>query len=164
MPILRKIRLIAAVVLLVATCLPLSECSRTDNTLPPPPSQTTLYQRLFPQDNSEFGYNYAIKYLLAGLMNPKDSGFAALTLIAFLWPLAVVILRRKPEPVRFWWLFYPGELLLCAGTSYWVYCCSWFAASRWLYGSYIAETAIALFACATTVSYTHLTLPTILLV
>src|ERR1700684_2647974 len=100
MSIIRRVRLIAAIVLLIATCLPLSECARTDNTLPRPPSQATLLQRLFPQNNSKFGYTYAIGRLRAGLTNPKDNGLnAALTLIAFLWPLAAVTLRQKPKPI-----------------------------------------------------------------
>jgi hypothetical protein len=72
-----------------------------------------------------------------------------LTLIAFLWPLGFAIWSRKSQFPRFWWIFYTSESLLCAGTIYCVYALT--RSGCWLYGFYVAEIAIAIYASTTVI-------------
>jgi hypothetical protein len=140
MSILQKIRLGAAIVLLCAICLPLSQCAQGLSTETP---QAFAHARhFFPRSDNEFQYHYAITEIDFGLMG-------ALTLVAFCWPLAFAIWSRRARLRRFWWIFYALELLLCAGTAYWVYVLT--QSGRWLYGAYIAEIAIAIYAITTLV-------------
>ena len=149
MSILQKIRLGAAIILVCAIFLPLSQCSFHDypgdiNT----PQALAHARHLFPRGDNDFQYYYGIEYLQAALVSPKGNTVnGALTLIAFLWPLAFAIWSRKSTLPRFWWIFRSGELLLCAGTAYWVYTLT--VGGRWLYGFYVAEAAIAIYACTT---------------
>lgn len=150
MSILQKVRLGAAIVLLCAICLPLSQCAslggRTDT-----PQAFADARHLFPRSDDAFDYYYGIEYLQAAFVSPKDHGLlGALTLIAFMWPLAFAIWSRKSTLPRFWWIFYTVELLLCAGTGYWVYALT--QGGRWLYGLYVAEVAIAIYASTTLIS------------
>jgi len=143
MSILQRIRLIAAIVLVVAIFLPLSECSRRDdkNFVPP---QKTLSQQVFPQDNNDFVYWYAI-----GIVRPSTWQGAIFALIALLWPLTAFLFDKKLAQKRFGWLIYVLELALCWGTIYWL---SLFTAmGRWLYGAYVVVVATGIFACATLV-------------
>jgi hypothetical protein len=138
---LQRIRLIAAVVLIVAIFLPLSECSRRDdkNFVPP---QKTLSQHVFPQDNNDFVYWYVI-----GIVRPSTWQAAIFALIALLWPLAAFLSDKKLAQKRFGWLIYVLELALCWGTIYWL---SLFTAlGRWLYGAYVVAVAAGIFACGT---------------
>ena len=143
MSILQRIRLIAAIVLVCAIFLPLSECSRRDdkNFVPP---QKTLSQHLFPQDNNDFVYWYVI-----GIVRPSTWQGAIFALIALLWPLAAFLFDKKLARKRFGWLIYILELALCYGTIYWL---SLFTAlGRWLYGAYVVAVATGLLACVTLV-------------
>jgi hypothetical protein len=138
MDLVRKIRRIAAVVLVCSIFLPLSQCARHDEGVNPPSQKAVAHARhLFPRSDADFEYQYAIKNLDFSLRG-------ALTLVAFFWPLPFLwwdaALRRK----RFWWLFVVLELLLCAGTIYWVDVTT--MEGRWLYGAYVAESAIAIYA------------------
>ncbi len=150
MSILQKIRLGAAIVLLCAICLPLSQCASLGGR--PDIKQEFAHARhFFPRSDDAFDYYYGILYLQAAFMSPKDHGLlGALTLIAFVWPLAFAIWSRKSKLPRFWWIFYTSELLLCAGTGYWVY--ALMQGGRWLYGFYVAEVAIAIYVCTTLIS------------
>src|SRR6184192_347038 len=98
MSILQRIRLIAAVVLVVSIFLPLSECSRRDDKTFVPP-QKTLSQHLFPQDNNDFVYYYAI-----GIVRPSTWQAAIVALIALLWPLAAFLFDQKLARKRFGWM------------------------------------------------------------
>jgi hypothetical protein len=69
-----------------------------------------------------------------------------LTLIAFVWPVAFIFLFRKFEGRRFAWLLYLSELLLCAGSVYWLTILT--TDSRWLYGAYVVSVALGLYALA----------------
>lgn len=141
MSTLQKIRLGAAIVLLCAIFLPLNQCSSQSGSTETP--QALAHARhLFPRSDKDFSYQYAIKQI----------GFSlggTLTLIAFAWPLAFAIWSRKSRLRRFWWIFYTGELLLCSGTAYWVCALTqeFVGEVRWLYGFYVAEAAIAIYAC-----------------
>ncbi|HST29663.1 MAG TPA: hypothetical protein VLK27_02345 [Chthoniobacterales bacterium] len=144
----RKIRLGAAIVLICAIFLPLSQCSqnisgggpKTDVRTP----QAFAHSRhLFPQSNAEYEYQYGIHFVHVGFTDPKDNYTAAgLTLIAFLWPLGFAIWSRRSKFPRFWWIFYSIELLLCAGTIYWIWALT--MGGRLLYGFWVAEGAITI--------------------
>jgi hypothetical protein len=138
---LQRIRWIAAIVLVVAIFLPLSECSRRDdkNFVPP---QKTLSQHLFPQDNNDFVYWYVI-----GVVRPSSWQAGMFGLVALLWPLAAFLFDKKLAQKRFGWLIFILELALCCGTIYWL---SLFTAmGRWLYGAYVVVAAVGIFAVAT---------------
>jgi len=81
-------------------------------------------------------------------MSPKDYGLnGTLTLIAFLWPLVFVVWDKRFRRNRFWWIWSVTALLLCAGTAYWVSALT--LEGRWLYGAYVGEVAISIYACTT---------------
>lgn len=145
MSILQKIRLGAAIVVLCTIFLPLSQCSQGSTETP----QAYAHARhFFPRSDNDFKYQYGITELAADFMRPRENGLlGALTLIAFLWPLGLAIWSRKSKLPRFWWIFYTVELLLCVGTAYWVHALTY--GGRWLYGAYVGEGAIAIYACTT---------------
>lgn len=143
MSILQRIRLIAAIVLVCAIFLPLSECSRRDDKNAPPPSKSFV-QRLFPQSNSDFEYAYAI-----GVMRFSSWQAGAFALIALAWPILAFLFDHKIARHRFGWTIYVLELLLCYGTFYWL---SLFTAlGRALYGTYVVVIAMIGFGIATLV-------------
>ncbi|MBA3963869.1 MAG: hypothetical protein H0X40_18485 [Chthoniobacterales bacterium] len=136
---LRKIRFAAAIVLLGAIFLPLSECERGGHHARP--STKTIAQRFFPQTNEAFTYEYGCRHI----------GFTVsggLTLLAFAWPLISLLAVRKPVrfPLRLGLQLL--ELLLCAGTIYWLNILT--MGGRWLYGIWVALTAVL---CFTTVGF-----------
>jgi len=145
MSIIRRVRLIAAIVLLIATCLPLSECSRRDNkTLTP--LRHTLAQYVFPQSNNDFEYSYAV-----GAMRFSTWQAGVFAFIALVWPFAAFVFDRKLLRFRLGWLIYILELLLCGGTIYWL--CLFTALGHALYGTYVVVIAIISFALATLVFF-----------
>jgi hypothetical protein len=145
MSILQKIRLGAAIVLLCTIFLPLSQCSSRGGDTETPQAYAHA-RHLFPRSDDDFKYQYGITELATGFMRPREDGLlGALTLTAFLWPLAFATWSRRPRLRRFWWIFYTGELLLCAGTAYWVHALT--QGGRWLYGAYVGEIAISIYAC-----------------
>jgi len=157
MSILEKIRLGAGIFLVCAIFLPLSQCSRSgDKNDSWTPQALSHSRHFFPENGDGFKYQYPIKRLIAGFKNPKDNGVALLlTLIAFLWPLGFAIWSRQSKFSRFWWIFYSGELLLCVGTGYWVYVLAFGRDARWLYGFYVAEGAVAIYASTTSIYISH---------
>jgi hypothetical protein len=136
----QKSRGVAAIVLLCTVFLPLGECSRHENNLAPP--QKSFSQQLFPQDNADFAYQYA--YRVVHLSTLQAGVFA---LVALLWPLAALGLDRKVRGRRFAWILYGIELLLCAGSIYWLY--AFTAMGRWLYGAYVVFAAVVAFGITT---------------
>lgn len=134
---LRKLRLTAAIVLVCAIFLPLSECSQGQNH-----SQTTqksVAQRLYPQSNAEFSYQYGYRSIAF-----EPSGL--FTIIAFGWPLAFALFVRRNLRLRLKWTFRVLELFLCGGTIYWLNVLSFHSfGATWLYGTYIGVIAVALF-------------------
>jgi hypothetical protein len=151
MPILQKIRLVAAIVLVCAIFLPLSQCSRTGAIQDVNSPQAFAHSRhLFPRTDDTYEYWYGISYVRAAYASPKDNGaLGALTLIAFLWPLGFATWSRKSQFRRFWWIFYLIESLLCAETIYLIHALT--QGGRWLYGFYVAEGAIAIYAITTVI-------------
>ena len=134
MSAIRAIRLTAAIALLCATCLPLSQCSKTD--APRPPATSSLARTLFPRNNDQFGYEYAI----------GEIGFTSvgvLTLLAFTWPLLFATIAGRLHRARFLWIQHSTELLLCGGTIYWLHCLTF--SGSWLYGAYVVILSVAVF-------------------
>ena len=134
---LRPIRLGAAMALVCALCLPLSQCSQGGNAVQPPAKQTLLSQ-FFPQTNKEVTYQYAVAELD---LTPGGMG----TLLAFTWPLLFVFAGGKLTELRFSWILHLLELILCAGTLYWLIRLTLFG--DWLYGAYVVLISIGLLAC-----------------
>jgi hypothetical protein len=134
---IRKLRLTAAIVLVCAIFLPLSECSQGDNHSQP--AQKSVAQRLYPQSNAEFSYQYGYRSIDFDTMG-------LFTILAFGWPLAFALLVRRNLRPRMKWTFRILELLLCAGTIYWLNVLSFHSfGATWLYGAYIGVMAVALF-------------------
>jgi hypothetical protein len=147
MPVLHKIKLGTAVVLLCATCLPLSECSTPGNANRPH-TASSITQRLFPRNDAKFTYDYAAE-------NIGVSATGALTLLAFLWPLLFSVMGIKLSQWRFAWIVSMLELLLCAGTIWWLYFLTAFS-NRWLYGAYVVIVVVSLYGCAVLLRLFHL--------
>jgi hypothetical protein len=142
---LRKLRLTAALILLCAIFLPLSECSQGPNH--PPTTQKSVAQRLYPQTNAEFSYQYGYRSIGFDLMG-------LFTALAFGWPLAFALLVRRNLRPRAKWTFRILELLLCGGSIYWLDILSFHSfGATWLYGTYIGTVAVALFTCLGIVSW-----------
>lgn len=140
---LRKIRLAAAIALVCAIVLPMSECSRrADKTAIAP--RHTIPQWLFPQDNDDFQYSYVI-----GVVRPSTWQAGIFALIALLWPLTACLADRKIVRKRFGWLIYILELGLCYGTIYWLVLFT--ALGRRLYGVQVVFCSVLVFAAATLV-------------
>ena len=75
-------------------------------------------------------------------------------MIAFVWPLAFLFLVRRRLGSRMKWTFRILELLLCAGTIYWINVLSFHSfGATWLYGAYICVIAVAVFTCLGIVSW-----------
>jgi hypothetical protein len=137
--------LAAAVVLICAIFLPLSQCAGPKTNVWSP-AAFAHSRHLFPQNDGDYLYQYASNFVRDGFANPKDNGLiAAVTLIAFLWPLGFAIWSRISRFPRFWWI----ELLLCAGTAYWIWALR--MRGRSLYGFYVAEGAIAIYVVTTVI-------------
>ncbi len=135
---LRKLRLTAALVLLGAAFLPLSECSQEPNHLVTGPK--SIRQRLYPQSTSDVSYQYAYKSVAL-------NGFTAFTVIAFTWPLLFLLLARRQMRGKKVWIFRVLEVLLSGGAIYWVNVLTYHSfGATWLYGAYIAVAALSIFA------------------
>jgi hypothetical protein len=134
MAILRKLRLVAAIGLICASVLPLSECSRRENHLLP--IDRSISHQLFPQTNADFGYPYAYQ-----MVDFSASGIV--TVMAFIWPFLLILAARRWSGPRMRWVLQVLELLLCAGTIYWVNTLT--LGGRWLYGAYVGVSAAILF-------------------
>ena len=67
-----------------------------------------------------------------------------ITLLAFVWPFAFVLFDRKRRSPRWQWGLLVLQLLLCAGSAYWIHAIM--LGGRWLYGAYLALAAVLVFA------------------
>jgi hypothetical protein len=144
MSLVQKIRMGAAIVLLCAIFLPLSQCSQHGDNSSPPTSQALAHSHhLFPRSDADFQYEYGIGEL-------GFSGRGLLTLVAFAWPLALLIWSQRLRHSRFLWILYVAELFLCAGTVYWLGALT--MGGRLLYGAYIVVSATAVYALSTLVA------------
>ena len=105
-----------------------------------------MSQRILPQDNADFVYQYA-----TNVMRPSTWQGGGVALVALTWPLAFFLVERRRRSQRFTWIFYVVELLLCAGTLYWLHLFT--ALGQWLYGAYLVCAAIAIYALASLVLF-----------
>lgn len=137
MPILRRVRLIAAIVLICAIFLPLSECSKQP--INSHPFGKSISERLFPRTNGDFSYQYGYEYVDLSIGG-------ALAVLAFTWPLIFALFFRRRFRSRLRLFLQVLEVLLCAGTIYVIHALAF--GDRWLYGLYVGVAAVAAFTCA----------------
>jgi hypothetical protein len=137
-----KLKLTLGVLMIAALFAPLSQCSRggKSNALPPPAK--TGWQKIFPRSDEQTDYDYG-----ATRLAPSLNG--VLTLIAFGWPLVLAPLGRRAHGKRRAWLLNGLELLLCAGTMWWIYAVT--EASTRLWGAYFVFALTSAYALATLV-------------
>ncbi len=107
-----------------ALFVPLSECSRGGKRQSTPAPPRTFLEKTFPRSDAQTDYNYGATRL--GL-----STNGLLTLIAFGWPLALALLNRRIAGKRRAWVLYLFELLLCAGTIYWLHLATFVGTPLW---------------------------------
>ncbi len=122
-----------------ALFVPLSECSHEGKERAAAPPPKTLAQRIFPHSNEQTDYDYGATRL--GL---SENG--VLTLIAFGWPLVLALCNPRVAAKRRSWILYTVELLLSAGTIYWIYEVTRFATRLW--GAFLVFALVAVYAFA----------------
>ena len=122
--------------MIAALFVPLSECSHGKKP-DTPPQPKTFVQKIFPRSDAQTDYDYG-----ATRLGPSLNG--VLTLIAFGWPITLALLNRRVSGKRYAWIFYTLEVLLGAGTIYWIYAVT--EAGTRLWGAY--------FVFALTIAYT----------
>jgi hypothetical protein len=133
MTLLNKIRLGAAIALLCAMFLPLSECSgRTPKQAPAPPAKPLMRQLVSGCDNAADCKVVAKELTL--------SWEGALQLLTFTWPFIFLPLAAKWAGRRFTWIMHLLELLLCAGTLYMLWGITLFDEAR--YGTTVVLAAV----------------------
>lgn len=125
--------------MIAALFAPLSQCSRggKSNALPPPAK--TGWQKIFPRSDEQTDYDYG-----ATRLAPSLNG--VLTLVAFGWPLVLALLGQRAQGKRRAWLFNGLEVLLCAGTMWWIYAVT--EAGTRLWGAYLVFTLAGAYAFA----------------
>ena len=111
---MQKVKLTLGVLMIVALFVPLSQCSHggKENALPPPPK--TGLQKIFPRSDEQTDYDYG-----ATRLAPSLNG--VVTLVAFTWPLVLALLGRRARGKHRAWLLSGLEILLCAGTIWFIY-------------------------------------------
>lgn len=137
---MQKLKLTLGVLLIGALFVPLSKCSHNGKTPVAPPQSKSVIQKVFPRSDEQTDYDYG-----AARLGPSLNG--GLTLIAFAWPLALALLNKRIAGKRRAWIFYTLELLLCAGTIYWVYAAT--VARTRLWGAYLVFALMGVYALAT---------------
>jgi hypothetical protein len=137
-----KIKLTLGVLMIAALFVPLSQCSRggKSNALPPP-AKTGL-QTIFPRSDEQTDYDYGVKRLV-----PSLNG--VLTLVAFCWPVVLALLGRRTHGKRRVWLLNALELLLCAGTIWFIHAVT--EAGTRLWGAYFVFALASAYALTTLV-------------
>jgi hypothetical protein len=135
-----KLKPTLGILMIGALFVPLSECSRGGKTasarVPPP----TFLQKVFPRSDAQTDYDYG-----ATRLGMSTSGIA--TLIAFGWPLVLSLFNRRMAGRRRAWIFHVFELLLCAGTIYWIHLAT--AVGTRLWGAYLVFALTIAYALAT---------------
>ena len=121
---MHKLKLTLGVLMIAALFVPLSQCSHGGKTNAPPPPAKTGLQKFFPRSDAQTEYDYG-----ATRLAPSLNG--VLTLVAFGWPLVLALVGRRVRGKRRAWLFYGLELLLCAGTIWWIYAITEGATRLW---------------------------------
>jgi hypothetical protein len=136
----QKTKLTLAILLLAALFLPLSKCSRGGKSAAPMlPAKKSFAQQIFPRSDPQTDYDYGFKHLKASL-------HGLVSLVAFGWPFVLALLNRRAAGKRFTPLFYLLELLLSAGTLYWLYAVTVVGTRLW--GAYVVIGLVAGYALA----------------
>ncbi len=125
--------------MIAALFVPLRECSRGGKTPATPAPSRTVLQKVFPRSDAQTDYDYG-----ATRLDLSTNGVA--TLLAFGWPLALALLNRRVAGKRRAWILYLLELLLCAGTIYWLYAATLGGTRLW--GAYLVFSLTIAYAIA----------------
>ena len=125
--------------MIAALFVPLSECSRDGKPPTTPVPSRTLLQKIFPRSDAQTDYDYGVARL--GL---SINGIA--TLIAFGWPLVLALMNQSIAEKRRAWILHVLELLLCAGTIYWIHIAT--LAGKRLWGTYFVFALMVAYAIA----------------
>ncbi len=130
--------------MIAALFVPLSECSHGGKGPVTPPPPKSFVQKIFPRSDAQTEYEYGITRL-----RPSLNG--ALTLVAFGWPLALALLNRRVEGKRRAWIFHLLEILLCAGTIFWIYAVTEGGTRLW--GAYLVFALTILYTIAALIDF-----------
>lgn len=128
--------------MIAALFVPLSECSRGEKPPTTPVPSRTVLQKIFPQSDAQTDYDYG-----AALLGLSINGIA--TLIAFGWPLVLALISQSIAGKRRAWILHMLELLLCAGTIYWIYLGT--LVGKRLWGTYLVFALMVAYAIAASV-------------
>ena len=109
-----KLKLTLGVLMIAALFVPLSQCSHGGKENAAPPPAKTGLQKIFPRSDAQTDYDY-------GAMRLEPSLNGVVTLVAFTWPLVLALLGRRAHGKRRAWPLHVLELLLCAGTIWFIY-------------------------------------------
>jgi hypothetical protein len=126
--------------MIAALFVPLTECSRGGKTTAVPAPPRTFLQKIFPRSDAQTEYDYG-----ASRLGLSTNGVA--TLVAFGWPLVLALLNRRIAGKRRAWILYVLELLLCAGTIYWLHLATSVGTRLW--GAYLVFALTIAYAVAT---------------
>lgn len=136
---MHKLKLTLGVLMIAALFVPLSECSHAGKANDLPPPAKTGIQKIFPRSDAKTEYSYGATRIGLSLQG-------ASAVVAFSWPVVLVLLERRARGKRFAWLLYATEILLCAGTIWWIYAVS--EAGKRLWGAYFVFALMGLYAIA----------------
>lgn len=125
--------------MLAAFFVPLSQCSHGGKANAPPPPAKTGWQKIFPRSDAQTEYDYGAKHVDLSL-------HGGLTLVAFGWPFVLALVGRRARGKRRAWILYGVELLLCAGTIWWIYAVTEGATRLW--GAYCVFALTSVYAVA----------------
>jgi hypothetical protein len=144
--VLQQIRLVAAVALLSAMFMPLSECARGKSNQPPPPAKPLLRQ-LVSRCSNLADCDYVVKEMkdLKNFGDLKNYWGSFLVLFTFVWPFYSLLAIRLSQGRRFTWLLHVLELMLCGGTLYLLWSITFFGEYR--YGTTVVLAAVSSIVC-----------------
>jgi hypothetical protein len=128
--------------MIAALFVPLSECSRGGKSPTTPVPSRTLLHTVFPRSDAQTEYDYG-----ATRLDLSISGVA--TLVAFGWPLVLALINQSIAEKRRAWILQVLELLLCAGTIYWIHVAT--LAGKRLWGTYLVFVLMVAYAIAASV-------------
>jgi hypothetical protein len=136
---MQKLKLTLGILMIAALFVPLSQCSHGGKSTDAPPTAKTGLQKIFPRSDARTEYDYGATRLDLSLNG-------ALTLVAFSWPLVLALLGRRAHGKRRAWFLSTLELLLCAGTIWWIYAVTEGATRLW--GTYFVFALISAYGVA----------------